>query len=135
MARRVSILLLAVVPFLSAPGSRAAEAVEAATWEKLADPPKDVAGRESLPGVDGAWVYVPAWKGFLLYGGCSPTYSNEGWFFDPDARKWTLLWAHDSLAFDPAKKAWQVLMPRDIVWSLDRPGPARGLGALAAGKS
>ena len=53
------------------------------TWEKLADPPKDVAGRESPPGTDGAWVYVPEWKGFLLYGGSSPSYSNEGWFFDP----------------------------------------------------
>ena len=48
------------------------------TWEKLADPPKDVAGRESPAGTDGAWVYVPDWKGFLLYGGSSPTYSNEG---------------------------------------------------------
>src|SRR5262249_44866740 len=63
------------------------------TWEKLADPPKDVAGRECSPGMDGAWVYVPQWRGFLLYGGSSPTYSNEGWFFDPDAKEWTLLWA------------------------------------------
>ena len=61
------------------------------TWEKLADPPKDVAGRESPAGTDGAWVYVPEWKGFLLYGGSSPTYSNEGWFFDPDRKEWTLL--------------------------------------------
>ena len=67
------------------------------TCEKLADPPKDVAGRECSPGLDDAWAYVPQWKGFLLYGGCSPTYSNEGWFFDPDRKAWTLLWAHDAL--------------------------------------
>src|SRR5262249_7859444 len=78
------------------------------TWEKLADPPKDVAGRECSPGMDGAWVYVPQWKGFLLYGGCSPTYSNEGWFFDPDKKLWTMLWAHDHLAYDKAKNQWQV---------------------------
>jgi hypothetical protein len=109
------------------------EARASGTWEKLADPPKDVAGRECSPGMDGAWVYVPAWKGFLLYGGCSPTYSNEGWFFDPDKKEWTLLWAHDGLAFDKEKKQWRVLMPRDLVWSLDRPGPARGQAAIAVG--
>lgn len=102
-------------------------------WEKLADPPKDVAGRECSPGMDAAWTYVPQWRGFLLYGGCSPTYSNEGWFFDPDTKAWTLLWAHDTLAFDRARQQWQVLMPRDLVWSLDRPGPARGQAAIAIG--
>src|SRR5215475_534095 len=84
------------------------------TWEKLAVPPRDVAGRECSPGMDGAWVYVPQWQGFLLYGGCSPTYSNEGWFFDPDKKEWTMLWAHDVLAFDKATNQWQVLMPRDV---------------------
>ena len=103
------------------------------TWEKLADPPKDVAGRECSPGMDAAWTYVPQWKGFLLYGGCSPTYSNEGWFFDPDKKEWTLLWAHDALAYDKARKQWQVVMPRDLDWSLDRPGPSRGQGAIAIG--
>src|SRR5262245_55702347 len=100
------------------------------TWEKLADLPKDVAGRESPPGTDGAWVYVPEWKGFLLYGGSSPTYSNEGWFFDPDKREWTLLWPHDALAREDAAQPWRVLLPRDIVWSLDRPGPARMHGVV-----
>src|SRR4051794_35506496 len=74
------------------------------TWEKLADPPKDVAGRESPPGTDGAWVYVPQWKGFLLYGGSSPTYSNEGWFFDPDRKEWTLLWPHVTAAAPTANR-------------------------------
>ena len=54
-------------------------------------------------GTDGAWVYVPEWKGFLLYGGSSPTYSNEGWFFDPDKKEWTLLWPHDALARERAR--------------------------------
>ena len=100
------------------------------TWEKLADLPKDVAGRESPAGTDGAWVYVPPWKGFLLFGGSSPTYSNEGWFFDPDRKDWTLLWPHDSLTRDRADQPWRVLLPRDIVWSLDRPGPARMHGVV-----
>src|SRR5207253_8737545 len=73
---------------LMAPAAVAAAASQG-TWEKLADVPKDVAGRECPPGMDGVWVYVPEWKGFLLYGGISPTYSNEGWFFDPDKREWT----------------------------------------------
>lgn len=103
-----------------------------ATWEKLADPPRDVAGRESPPGADGAWVYVPAWKGFLLYGGNSPTHSNEGWFFDPDKGAWTLLWPHDALAHD--EKGWRVLLPRDLVWSLDRPGPGRSHGIVHDGR-
>lgn len=98
------------------------------TWEKLADPPKDVAGRESPPGTDGAWLYVPQWKGFLLYGGSSPTYSNEGWFFDPGKKEWTLLWPHDALTKTDA--GWRVLLPRDLVWSLDRPGPARMYGIV-----
>ena len=46
----------------------AAAAGEAWTWTKLADAPRDVAGRECPPGMDGAWCYVPEWKGFLLYG-------------------------------------------------------------------
>jgi hypothetical protein len=46
-----------------------------------------------------------------------------------------MLWAHDALAYDRAKKQWQALMPRDIVWSLDRPGPARGQAAIADGKT
>src|SRR5262249_7803696 len=100
------------------------------TWEKLADPPKDVAGRESPPGTDGAWVYVPQWKGFLLYSGSSPTYSNEGWFFDPNTRKWTLLWPHDVLVREKADRPWRVLLPRDVVWSIDRPGPARMHGVV-----
>jgi hypothetical protein len=101
-------------------------------WEKLADAPKDLAGREMPPGLDGAWTYVPEWKGFLLFGGASPTYSNEGWFFDPDKKAWTLLWAHDALAHDG--KEWRVLLPRDIVWSVDRPSPARLSGAAHDGK-
>jgi hypothetical protein len=109
------------------PGQPAGKAL-VCTWVKLADPPRDIAGRESPPGIDGAWVYVPEWKGFLLYGGCSPTYSNEGWFFDPDKKHWTLLWPHDALVRDEGSKEWRVLLPRDMVWSLDRPGPARAHG-------
>ena len=78
-----SLLLASLGIYLSSP----ALAAEPCTWVKLTDPPKDVAGRESPPGTDGAWVYVPEWKGFLLYGGTSPTYSNEGWFFDPDKKE------------------------------------------------
>src|SRR5262245_2190460 len=117
----MSTFLTIAASFMSAPG---------VTWEKLADPPKDVAGRESPAGTDGAWVYVPEWKGFLLYGGSSPTYSSEGWFFDPDRKEWTLLWPHDALAREAADKPWQVLLPRDIVWSLDRPGAARMHGIV-----
>jgi hypothetical protein len=126
--KTASLWLLVVAALFAPTNARADE-----TWEKLADPPKDIAGRECSPGMDGAWTYVPQWQGFLLFGGCSPTYSNEGWFFDPDKREWTLLWAHDALAFDTASKKWQVLMPRDLTWSLDRPGPARGQGAIAIG--
>lgn len=116
--------LLGLVVLLSLPANSDAEA-----WTKLAEPPKDLAGRESPPGSDGAWVYVPEWKGFLLHGGCMPTLSNEGWFFDPDQKSWTLLWAHDELARD-VKNGWRVLLPREITWSVDRPGPARGQGAV-----
>ena len=38
-----------------------------------------------------------------------------------------------ALTFDKAQKQWGVLMPRDLVWSMDRPGPARGQGAIAIG--
>lgn len=115
---------------VTADDSKQSPAPPACTWEKLAGPPTDVAGRESPPGTDGAWTYLPQWKGFLLHGGTSPTYSNETWFFDPDKKEWTLLRAHDSLAFDEAKKEWRVLLPRDIVWSTDRPGPARAQGIV-----
>src|SRR5262245_10354962 len=108
-------------------------AVQDGSWEKLSDPPKDVVGRESCSGGDGAWVYVPEWKGFLLYGGCTPGYTNDGWFFNPDKKEWTLLWADDALAYDKAKKQWQVLFPRDIVWTTDRPAAARGYGAVHDG--
>jgi hypothetical protein len=118
----LALLLASLGICLSSP----AFAAEPCTWVKLADPPKDVAGRESPPGTDGAWVYVPEWKGFLLYGGTSPTYSNEGWFFDPDKREWTLLWPHDSLV--KTETGWKVSLPRDQVWSLDRPAPARAHG-------
>jgi len=120
--RAASVLCLIWLLVNEAPAN---EPAKQGTWEKLADPPKDVAGRESPAGTDGAWVYVPEWKGFLLYGGSSPTYSNEGWFFDPDRKAWTLLWPHDALTRDRADQPWRVLLPRDIVWSLDRPGPAR----------
>src|SRR5262245_7615462 len=100
IAVMISLVLLAITSVVSGQ--------PATTWEKVADPPKDVAGRESPPGTDGAWVYVPEWKGFLLYGGSSPTYSNEGWFFDPDKKAWTLLWPHDALARDEASQAWRV---------------------------
>jgi hypothetical protein len=98
-------------------------------WVKLADPPADLLGRECPPGMDATWVYVPPWKGFLLYGGFSPSYSNGGWFFHPGQRTWTLLWADDSLRYNAAKKEWETRLPREIHWSLDRPGPARGRGA------
>jgi hypothetical protein len=130
--RAASILCLMGLLVVEAPAN---EPGKQGTWEKLADSPRDVAGRESCPGMDGAWVYVPQWRGFLLYGGCSPTYSNEGWFFDPDTKEWTILWAHDALSYDRAKKQWRALMPRDIVWSLDRPGPARGQAVIAVGKT
>ena len=95
-------------------------------WSKLADAPPDLVGREMPPGMDGAWCYVPDLKGFLLYGGCSPRYTNEGWLFTPADRKWRLLWPDDSLGYNPAKKVWYVKLPRQIVWSTDRPGPAKG---------
>ena len=61
-----------------APGGAAEPSLQ---WKKLADPPADPIGRECPPGMDAVWIYVPEWKGFLLYGGFSPTYSNAGWFF------------------------------------------------------
>ena len=45
-------------------------------------------------------------------------------------KEWTLLWPHDALTRDEADKPWRVLLPRDIVWSLDRPGPARMHGVV-----
>src|SRR5262245_2754276 len=123
-------ILLLVALGLPADCASGAEPAQAWKWERLADPPKDVAGRESPPGTDGAWVYVPEWKGFLLYGGSSPTYSNEGWFFDPDRKEWALLWPHDALTREAPDKPWRVSLPRDLVWSLDRPGPARMYGIV-----
>lgn len=83
-------------------------------WRKLADPPKDLLGRESPPGLDGAWVYVPEWRGFLLYGGRSPAHSNQGWFFDPDKGEWTALWADDQIAFEKSSGKWRALLPREL---------------------
>ncbi len=108
------------------------------TWVKLADPPADLVGRECPPGMDGVWVYVPQWRGFLLYGGFSPSYTNEGWFFDPDRAKWTLLWADDSLAKDQASGAVRVLLPRQIAWTPDRPGrqtSGRAVGPQPSGSA
>lgn len=99
-------------------------------WVKLGDAPADLAGREMPPGMDGAWCFVPELNGFLLYGGCSPRYTNEGWLFDPVKRTWRLLWPDDSLRYDSAKRSWQVKAPREIVWSSDRPGPAKGQGMV-----
>ena len=113
---------------LAASGAARAEVA----WEKLADPPRDLLGRECAPGMDGAWVYVPEWRGFLLYGGRSPAHSNGGWFLDPDKREWTPLWANDQLAFDQAAGKWRALLPREMTWSADRPGPAMGHGAVYA---
>ena len=78
----------------------------------------------------GAWCYVPELKGFLLYGGYSPRFTNEGWLFDPAKCEMKLLWADDSLAYDDKGAKWRALMPCEIRWSQDRPGPARGTAAV-----
>lgn len=100
------------------------------TWTKLADPPADLLGREMPPGADAAWCYVPEWKGFLLYGGYSNRHGNEGWVYLPATNELKLLWADDSLRYDAAARQWRALLPREIVWSHDRPGPARGIAAV-----
>ncbi len=126
----VSCLIFLQLALFCLAGESAQAAESKLNWVKLADPPADPLGRECPPGMDATWVYVPQWKGFLLYGGFSPTYSNGGWFFDPDERKWTLLWGDDSLVRNETTGAWRTLLPREIDWSLDRPGPARGRGAV-----
>jgi len=100
------------------------------SWSKRADLPADLAGRELPPGMNGAWCYVPELKGFFLYGGYSPRINNEGWVYDPVKNTMRLLWPDDSLAYEAKTKRWRVLMPRDIHWSQDRPGPGRGQAAV-----
>ena len=102
----------------------------AAVWTKLAGLPTDLAGREMPPGMEGTWCWVPEIKGFLLYGGYSPRFTSEGWLYDPAKNEIRLLWPDDSLRYDDKERKWRVLMPRDIVWSQDRPGPARNRGAV-----
>ncbi len=95
-------------------------------WVMLAGPPRDLVDREMPPGLDGAWCYIPELQGFLLYGGCSPRFTNEGWLFAPASDTWRLLWPDDSLRYDSKTGRWRVLRPSQIIWSHDRPGPARG---------
>jgi hypothetical protein len=80
--------------------------------------------------MEGAWCWVPELRGFLLYGGYSPRFTNEGWLYDPANNEMRLLWPDDSLRYDEGTKQWRVLMPRGIVWSQDRPGPARNRAAV-----
>ncbi len=111
-------------------------ATEAAPrWLQLAGIPHDLAGREMPPGIGGAWCYVPQLEGFLLYGGYSPRYTNEGWLFDPAERTIRLLWNDDSLTYDADARKWRSLLPREVVWSNDRPGPARGRAAVYSPKT
>jgi len=121
---------LAAVTFVTLLCLAGRPARAAATWKKLADAPADIAGREMPPGMDGAWCWVPELKGFLLYGSYSPRLTNEGWLFDPARCEMKLLWADDSLGYDEKTKKWRALMPREIHWSLGRPGPARGRAAV-----
>jgi hypothetical protein len=100
------------------------------SWSKRADLPADLAGRELPPGMNGAWCYVPELKGFFLYGGYSPRINNEGWVYDPVKNTMRLLWPDDSLGYEATTQRWRVLMPRDIHWSQDRPGPGRGQAAV-----
>jgi hypothetical protein len=100
------------------------------SWSKRTDLPADLAGREMPPGMNAAWCFVPELEGFFLYGGYSPRINNEGWVFDPVKNTMRLLWPDDSLRYDAKTQSWRVLMPRDIHWSQDRPGAARGQAAV-----
>ncbi len=132
----VTIVWAIAVALVEAPASEpqredAPERTETASdWLQLAEAPADLVGREMPPGMDGAWCYVPELRGFLLYGGCSPRYTNEGWLFLPETRQWRLLWPDDSLRYDSKAENWQVILPRQITWSADRPGPAKGQGVV-----
>lgn len=124
MKNAMRMLLLGVVLGIAAPAS------SGEGWTKLADLPADLAEREMPPGMEGTWCWVPELNGFLLYGGYSPRLTNEGWVYDPAKNEMRLLWSDDSLRYDEAARQWRAIMPRDIIWSQDRPGPARNRAAV-----
>ncbi len=101
-----------------------------ALWQKVAPAPKDLLGRELPPGVGAAFCYVPPWKGFLIYGGYWPTYTNAGWLYRPQSGQLELLWPCDLWGWDAQGKRYFVRLPRQVRWSQDRPGPARGMAAV-----
>jgi hypothetical protein len=121
---------LLIVTLLAAPPATLRAGEGAATWTMLAGSPKDLVGREMPVGADAAWCYVPELKGFLCYGGFTPRYTNAGWLFDPVRREWKLLWADDAMRYETETGKWRALMPREMTWSRDRPGMARGQGIV-----
>lgn len=78
--------------------------IPANTWVRLADSPGDAEGREVPPGRASTWVWEPATRRLLRYGGYTPRFSN----------------ALD--AFDPAGRTWQRLFAEDETYPDDRPG-------------
>ncbi len=100
------------------------------SWQRVAPPPKDLLGRELPPGVGAAFCYVPPWKGFLIYGGYWPSYTNAAWLYRPQSGQWELLWPCDQWGWDTKTNSGYVRLPRQVHWSPDRPGPARGMAAV-----
>lgn len=71
------------------------QTIAANTWVRVGDCPGDAEGREVPPGRASTWVYEPASKRFLRYGGYTPRFSNALDSYDPTTGTWERLFAED----------------------------------------